>query len=80
MESNIKDYVGKTFSYILPAQNILVVVTVTGFEKGGDEYLGDSYVGRCVWIGKDGRTAGRDEYWAYEKERFEKMDKQLIRG
>lgn len=80
MNNNINEYVGKTFSYIIPAQNILIVVTVTGFEKGGNKYLDDSYVGRCVLIDKDGNTFGDSEEWSHGKESFENMDKQLIRG
>lgn len=72
------DIVGKTFYYTLPAQNIIAVVVVTGFEEKGDKYLGDSYTGTSTLIFKDGKSY-TDMNWSCGREYFEKLNKTRIR-
>lgn len=79
MESNINDYVGKTFSYMLGVQDIVCIVVVLGFEKKGERFDGDSYYGKKVLISKTGHIFECATDWSCEKIKFEKMDKRRIR-
>ena len=50
------ELIGKTFSYSLKIGGVLMVVTITGFEKAGDRFLSDSYTGKKTMIFKNGET------------------------